>query len=1046
MEARIGEGNHHSFYGSSASDFMLKEKDLIGVGKRSQEWDLNDWKWDGDLFLATPLNTVPSNCKNKQLLPVGSGITVGRGFSNSSSDSFEENYVEHMEGRLELEKRRRVVVVEENAWNDESGSLTLKLGGNVYPTTELEGVDWERKNGKKTKLQGGNSSRSACQVEDCGADLSTAKDYHRRHKVCEMHSKAGSALVGNAMQRFCQQCSRFHLLQEFDDGKRSCRRRLAGHNRRRRKTHPDIVVGGSSLNDDQASRYLSIFLLRILSNLQSNHSDQAKDQDILSHFLRNLASIAGTIDGRNLSELLQASQNSQKLSAPVGASSEVMPSLLSNGVAANLNCGTSTHDALVKPIDQSASVTVATKALPENGIFTGNSLGDKLQAIPSLKCASKLPINDGLAAKGDTWCTLRHMLPQESNVERVKLNNIDLNNIYNESQDCADESGRFHSPANLVTGCLDYPSWVHKDSHQSSPPQAIGYSDSASAQSPSSSNGDTQSRTDRIVFKLFGKVPNDFPLALRAQILDWLSHSPTDIESYIRPGCIILTIYLRLAESTWEELCCNLSSSLNRLLDVSGDAFWQTGWVYARVQHQIAFICNGQVVLDMCLPLKNQNHCRISSVTPIAVSVSERANFVVRGYNLSGSTTRLLCAFEGMHLFQETSHAPGEDTDTSKEPEELQCLTFSCSLPNVTGRGFVEVEDHGLSSIFFPFIVAEQDVCSEIRMLECAIEMTDCDDDLENRTDTENARSQALEFLHEMGWLLRRSHLKSRLDHINSPADVSCLTRFKWVMKFSMDHDWCAVVKKLLDLLFEGAIDAGGDSVELALLEMGLLHCAVRRNCRPMVELLLRYIPDRPLDKTEDLCNQQMRKGSDSFLFRPDMAGPGGVTPLHVAACRGDAKEVLDALTDDAGQVGIRAWNSVRDQTGFSPQDYASLGGYYSYSQLVQKKINRKSETGHVIIKMPGGKQDDHPNSSKPPSFQIDKSELGQIKPYCKRCSQQLVYSNSAKPSRLYRPVMLSMLAVAAVCVCVSVLLKSPPFVQCISSPFRWELVEYGSS
>jgi hypothetical protein len=29
-----------------------------------------------------------------------------------------------------------------------------------------------------------------------------------------------------------------------------------------------------------------------------------------------------------------------------------------------------------------------------------------------------------------------------------------------------------------------------------------------------------QSRTDRIVFKLFGKEPNDFPLVLRAQVLN----------------------------------------------------------------------------------------------------------------------------------------------------------------------------------------------------------------------------------------------------------------------------------------------------------------------------------------------------------------------------------------------------------------------------------------------------------------------------------------------------------------------------------------------
>ncbi|CAA7388376.1 unnamed protein product [Spirodela intermedia] len=32
------------------------------------------------------------------------------------------------------------------------------------------------------------------------------------------------------------------------------------------------------------------------------------------------------------------------------------------------------------------------------------------------------------------------------------------------------------------------------------------------------------------------------------------SISPTDMEGYIRPGCLILTVYLRLAESTWEEV------------------------------------------------------------------------------------------------------------------------------------------------------------------------------------------------------------------------------------------------------------------------------------------------------------------------------------------------------------------------------------------------------------------------------------------------------------------------------------------------------------
>ncbi|XP_022157460.1 squamosa promoter-binding-like protein 8, partial [Momordica charantia] len=75
-----------------------------------------------------------------------------------------------------------------------------------------------------------------CQAEGCNADLSQAKHYHRRHKVCEFHSKASTVVTAGLTQRFCQQCSRFHVLTEFDNGKRSCRKRLADHNRRRRKT------------------------------------------------------------------------------------------------------------------------------------------------------------------------------------------------------------------------------------------------------------------------------------------------------------------------------------------------------------------------------------------------------------------------------------------------------------------------------------------------------------------------------------------------------------------------------------------------------------------------------------------------------------------------------------------------------------------------------------------------------------------------------------------------------------------------------------------
>jgi hypothetical protein len=48
-----------------------------------------------------------------------------------------------------------------------------------------------------------------CQAEGCKADLSAAKHYHRRHKVCEFHTKASAVAAAGKQQRFCQQCSRY---------------------------------------------------------------------------------------------------------------------------------------------------------------------------------------------------------------------------------------------------------------------------------------------------------------------------------------------------------------------------------------------------------------------------------------------------------------------------------------------------------------------------------------------------------------------------------------------------------------------------------------------------------------------------------------------------------------------------------------------------------------------------------------------------------------------------------------------------------------------
>ncbi|KAF3440053.1 hypothetical protein FNV43_RR18331 [Rhamnella rubrinervis] len=117
---------------------------------------------------------------------------------------------------------------------DFASRIGLNLGGRTYFSSEDDFMN--RLYRRPRPMEPGSANSPRCQAEGCSADLSHAKHYHRRHKVCEFHSKASTVIAAGLTQRFCQQCSRFHLLSEFDNGKRSCRKRLADHNRRRRKT------------------------------------------------------------------------------------------------------------------------------------------------------------------------------------------------------------------------------------------------------------------------------------------------------------------------------------------------------------------------------------------------------------------------------------------------------------------------------------------------------------------------------------------------------------------------------------------------------------------------------------------------------------------------------------------------------------------------------------------------------------------------------------------------------------------------------------------
>ncbi|MBA0847257.1 hypothetical protein Goshw_015171, partial [Gossypium schwendimanii] len=89
---------------------------------------------------------------------------------------------------------------------DFTARIGLNLGGRTYfSSAEDDFVNRLYRRSRPGDLSSTNSPR--CQAEGCNADLTQAKHYHRRHKVCEFHSKASTVIAAGLTQRFCQQCS-----------------------------------------------------------------------------------------------------------------------------------------------------------------------------------------------------------------------------------------------------------------------------------------------------------------------------------------------------------------------------------------------------------------------------------------------------------------------------------------------------------------------------------------------------------------------------------------------------------------------------------------------------------------------------------------------------------------------------------------------------------------------------------------------------------------------------------------------------------------------
>lgn len=530
---------------------------------------------------------------------------------------------------------------------------------------------------------------------------------------------------------------------------------------------------------------------------------------------------------------------------------------------------------------------------------------------------------------------------------------------------------------------------------QSSPYRAGYTSSSGSDQSPSSLNSDPQDRTGRLSFKLFDKDPSHLPGTLRTQVYNWLSQSPLEMEGYIRPGCVALSIYLSMSSSSWDQLEGNFLQYINSLLQESGTDFWGSGRFLAFTEKQIASHKDGKVHLFKSL--KAWSSPQLTSISPLAVVAGKETSFLLRGRNLRTPGTKIYC-----------THADGcileESPDQDSTCEEISTRRFTICAPSSRGRCFIEIEN-GFRGTSFPIIIADSTLCQELRLLESEF----------------GQPKETVHFLNELGWLFQKKDGGG--SHYN-------LTRFKFLLVFSIERDFCSLVKTLLNILLlqkHSGITEDESPIEM-LSAINLLNRAVKRRCKNMVDLLIHFsIPDT-------------LTASKKYIFPPNLAGPGGITPLHLAACTSDSDDLVDSLTNDPNEVGLLSWNSSLDANGLSPFVYANMRNNNSYNTLVARKLADRI-AGQVSVHIS--------NEIELQTRTTDHNELS-FRVTTRSCSKCAVIT-AKHPRRvpgtqglLHRPYIHSMLAIAAVCVCVCLFLRGAPDIGLVA-PFKWENLNFGA-
>ncbi|KAF3614585.1 putative sugar transporter ERD6-like 16-like [Capsicum annuum] len=302
--------------------------------------------------------------------------------------------------------------------------------------------------------------------------------------------------------------------------------------------------------------------------------------------------------------------------------------------------------------------------------------------------------------------------------------------------------------------------------------------------------------TGRISFKLYDWNPAEFPRRLRHQIFQWLASMPVELEGYIRPGCTILTVFVAMPTFKWGKLLKDPAAHLYELIASPGNMLRGRGSFLVYLNDMVFRVTKGG---DSIVKVKLKGPApKLKSIHPMCFEAGKPMEFIACGNNLMQPRFRFLVSFGGTYLGNDTNVVPSgckSDGDSSSMDHQLLKIHVPRTEAGLFGPAFVEVENESGLSNFIPILIAEKDICAEMKEIQrkfcCGVsERTAVCSPSEAST---SRKSEFSEFMLDVAWLLR----EPSAENVQILASVQ-MQRFNYLLNILMESQSTIILERVL--------------------------------------------------------------------------------------------------------------------------------------------------------------------------------------------------------------------------------------------------------